>query len=288
METKTQTYLPPALVALFAPRPAPSFKPPLPKKPMPKLDGIAQYINEFNSQNEWPETPVVETLEMKREKLKTEKMENHKKILDQRTSSWHPHDNPKATQDPLKTLFVARLSYELNEDDLRDEFSRYGTIKDVKLVRDLNGKSRGYAFIEFKESRDFKNAFQRADGKRIKGRRILVDVERGRTVPSWKPRKLGGGLGKTRQNAEESKVTEERHTSRERTKEKRDHRERRHGRSRSPRSRERHHRSEKHSRTDKHTSDAKYRSERTDRSDKNDEKRHHRKRSHSHDRRHGK
>lgn len=30
---------------------------------------------------------------------------------------------------------------------------------------------------------------------RIKDRRVLVDVERGRTVKGWKPRRLGGGLG---------------------------------------------------------------------------------------------
>lgn len=29
----------------------------------------------------------------------------------------------------------------------------------------------------------------------ILGKRILVDVERGRTVRGWKPRRLGGGLG---------------------------------------------------------------------------------------------
>jgi len=208
---------------------------------------------------------------------------------------WHPHDNKKATQDPLKTLFVARLSYELTEDDLHHEFSRYGTIKDIKLIRDLNGKSRGYAFIEFKESRDFKDAFQRADGKRLKSRRILVDVERGRTVPSWKPRKLGGGLGKTRQNTDEVKVNEERHPSREH-KEKREHRPHRDAksrsrspRSRSPRSRsrDRHHRSEKHTTRDKHRSDRNDRNDRNEKSKKNEERRHHRKRSHSHERRHG-
>ncbi|KAL0657071.1 hypothetical protein Bca4012_077655 [Brassica carinata] len=32
----------------------------------------------------------------------------------------------------------------------------------------------------------------------IDGRRVPVDVERGRTVPNWRPRMLGGGLGTTR------------------------------------------------------------------------------------------
>lgn len=38
-------------------------------------------------------------------------------------------------------------------------------------------------------------AYKEADGLYILGKRILVDVERGRTVRGWKPRRLGGGLG---------------------------------------------------------------------------------------------
>ncbi|QPC65354.1 hypothetical protein HYE67_007585 [Fusarium culmorum] len=38
-------------------------------------------------------------------------------------------------------------------------------------------------------------ALDSCDGMRIKDRRIKVDVERGRTVKGWRPRRLGGGLG---------------------------------------------------------------------------------------------
>lgn len=38
-------------------------------------------------------------------------------------------------------------------------------------------------------------AYKETDGIRIKDRRVLVDVERGRTVKGWKPRRFGGGLG---------------------------------------------------------------------------------------------
>lgn len=38
-------------------------------------------------------------------------------------------------------------------------------------------------------------ALDGCDGIRIKDRRIKVDVERGRTVKGWKPRRYGGGLG---------------------------------------------------------------------------------------------
>ncbi len=33
---------------------------------------------------------------------------------------------------------------------------------------------------------------------KIEGKRVLVDIERGRTVPTFRPRRLGGGLGTTR------------------------------------------------------------------------------------------
>ncbi|GAU39998.1 hypothetical protein TSUD_211190, partial [Trifolium subterraneum] len=66
----------------------------------------------------------------------------------------------------------------------------------VRLVTDTeSNKPRGYAFIEYLHTRDMKAAYKQADGRKIEGRRVLVDVERGRTVPNWRPRRLGGGLG---------------------------------------------------------------------------------------------
>lgn len=44
-------------------------------------------------------------------------------------------------------------------------------------------------------------AYKHGDGKKIDGRRVIVDVERGRTVSGWLPRRLGGGLGGTRNRA---------------------------------------------------------------------------------------
>jgi U1 small nuclear ribonucleoprotein len=71
----------------------------------------------------------------------------------------------------------------------------------VKLVYDkFTEKPRGYGFVEFEHERDMKTAYKHADGRKIDGRRILVDVERGRTVKDWKPRKCGGGLGSSRKD----------------------------------------------------------------------------------------
>ena len=51
-------------------------------------------------------------------------------------------------------------------------------------------------------------AYKQADGRKIDGRRVLVDVERGRTVPNWRPRRLGGGLGTTRAGGEDANQKE--------------------------------------------------------------------------------
>ena len=58
-------------------------------------------------------------------------------------------------------------------------------------MKDTEGKPRGYAFIEFEREKDMKAAYKDADGIKILGRRIVVDVERGRTVKGWRPKRLG-------------------------------------------------------------------------------------------------
>jgi len=69
----------------------------------------------------------------------------------------------------------------------------------VRIVHDSRtDKPRGYAFLEYLSSRDLKSAFKSGDGLKVAGRRVVADVERGRLVPGWKPRRLGGGLGAVR------------------------------------------------------------------------------------------
>merc|ERR1719454_1502435 len=132
---------------------------------------------------------------------------------------YDPHKDPNAEGDPFKTLFVARVSYDTTEKKLKREFEVFGSVKKVRMVYDQKGKPRGYAFLEFEHERDLKNAYKQGDGKKIDGRRVLVDVERGRTVEGWLPRRLGGGRGpgrlgkpskkkKKRQEAEKARQKE--------------------------------------------------------------------------------
>lgn len=112
----------------------------------------------------------------------------------------------RKTEDAYKTLFVGRISYETTEKQLRHEFEQYGPVKRVRLVEDEDGKSRGYGFVEYENESDLKAAYKLADGKKIDGRRVVVDVERGRTVRDWLPRKFGGGIGETRKGGPDVNV----------------------------------------------------------------------------------
>jgi U1 small nuclear ribonucleoprotein len=107
-------------------------------------------------------------------------------------------EHPVSGMNCYNTLFVGRIAYEVTERKLLREMEAFGPVKDLKLVTDRNGKSAGYAFVEYEHEEDMKRAYRGADGMRLEGRPIVADVERGHTVPNWLPRRLGGGLGGTR------------------------------------------------------------------------------------------
>merc|ERR1711972_233616 len=186
--------LPAHILALFTPRPPPQHLPPqVDKKPV-KISGCAEWVEYFSAEKpakreEW-ESPT----ERKARRHK-EKMQAHKEELKEFLEKYDPHKDSNASGDPFKTLFIGRISYDTTEKKLKREFEVFGSIKRVRMIYDQKGKPRGYAFIEYDHERDLKNAYKQGDGKKIDGRRVMVDVERGRTVEGWMPRRLGGGRG---------------------------------------------------------------------------------------------
>jgi len=205
-------FLPPNLLALFAPRDPIPYLPPVDKLPYEKkvthnYTGVAQHVHLFEEPEDTPEPAKVETREERVERRKKEKAEQVAYKLEQEIALWDPNSIGRATEDPFKTLFIARINYYTSESKLRREFEEFGTIRSIRMVSNTkNGKSRGYAFIEYENEKDMHAGYKHADGKKIDGRRVLVDVERGRTVKGWLPRRLGGGLGGTRRGGEAQNV----------------------------------------------------------------------------------
>ncbi|KAG9005086.1 hypothetical protein FRB95_003724 [Tulasnella sp. JGI-2019a] len=225
--------LPPNLLKLFAPRPPLPYVRPLPKsnpqtasgikdstikRHLTGVAGILEQIREENAVNviasgkgksgtgaEGEEGEEVELAideekftyveEVKRQIYREEKKK--KKVDDFNTAkeNYKPSEDPSASGDPYKTLFISKLSKKATDHDIRREFEHYGQIERLRIVRDPKGRSRGYAFIVYEREKDMKAAYKDAEGIHILGKRILVDVERGRTVRGWKPKRLGGGLG---------------------------------------------------------------------------------------------
>lgn len=201
-------FLPPNLLALFAPRDPVPFRPPVGKltheKKRDAYHGVSSFLDLFEDPADTPEATRSETRDERLERRRKEKAEANEYKLEQDLALWDPHADTNATGDPFKTLFVGRINYDTSESKLRREFESYGPIKRIRMVNDANnGKPRGYAFIEYEHERDMHSAYKHADGKKIDGRRVLVDVERARTVKGWQPRRLGGGLGGTRKGPPE-------------------------------------------------------------------------------------
>jgi len=204
-------HLPPALLSLFAPRPSIPFMEPIEKRPPPLLTGLSNYLSRFETTAP-PPPSIKETPNQKRERIQKEREEKNKSKIETLLGKWDPSKDPNINSDPYRTLFVGRLNFSTSEHKLKREFEIYGAIKKVRVVVDKKGKPRGYAFIEFERERDMKAAYRSADGKKIDGKRIIVDVERGRLSRNWKPRSLGGGLGFTRKGSDE---VNQKHSGRE-------------------------------------------------------------------------
>ncbi|KAI2615286.1 RNA-binding domain-containing protein [Hypoxylon sp. NC1633] len=200
--------LPPNLLALFAPRPplrwvpAPDFAPE--QRKTHAITGLSGYLPALAAyKNNDGYQPTESWLQM-RDRKKLEKNTHQEKMLTDGPLHYKPAEDPNIRGDPFKTLIVARLSYDANEHDLEKEFGRFGPIERIRIVADTHAHEkpnkkkkphRGYAFVVFEREKDMRAALDGCDGIRIRDRRIKVDVERGRTVKGWKPRRFGGGLG---------------------------------------------------------------------------------------------
>ncbi|KAJ8907960.1 hypothetical protein NDN08_008063 [Rhodosorus marinus] len=190
---------PPNIIELFKARKAPPHVAPPRAKKLRPLDGLAKFIDSFESkesqekaQEEFLKIPWYETPSRARLRQTRERRERMRKLVEKEKKLYDPKaakDN--VTEDPFKTLFVSRLALETTEAKLMREFETFGRIKSVRMpIRSDTKLPCGYAFIEFEKEKDMKEAYKAGDGRRIDGKRISVDIERGRTVPSWLPKRL--------------------------------------------------------------------------------------------------
>ena len=91
-------------------------------------------------------------------------------------------------------LYIGNLPFSADENSVREFFLRAGPVQSVKIVTDpLNGRSRGFAFVEMDTDADADSAIEKLNGAELLGRALRVDRARAREPRAGgRPRPEGG------------------------------------------------------------------------------------------------
>ncbi len=89
-----------------------------------------------------------------------------------------------------KKLFVGSLSWDTNDEGLRNAFSPHGEVTEAVVISDRDtGRSRGFGFVTFEDDEAADKAVAALNGTELDGRTIRVDIAQA------KQRSGGGGGG---------------------------------------------------------------------------------------------
>ncbi len=100
-------------------------------------------------------------------------------------------------------IYVGNLSYEVTEQDLRQEFEAFGKVTSVSIITDkYSGRPKGFAFVEMEAVSEGQAAIAGLNGKTLQERTLSVNAARPRSesrgASSYGDRR-GGGYGGGRQ-----------------------------------------------------------------------------------------
>ncbi|VDQ00681.1 unnamed protein product [Trichobilharzia regenti] len=187
-------FLPPNLLALFAPRDPIPFLPPIEKhahhRKLP-YTGVAQFLGEFEDPSETPAPVRIETREERKERKVWESKEKPKSYC--KSLQHHVHGQ---TGKLWAYNVTFHKKYDTTEAKIRRELEVFGRINNVTHLFVNNVL---YLYCLTWSPKKIPAAVKALNGRKIDGARVVTDIERGRTRPDWRPRRLGKGLGKNRQ-----------------------------------------------------------------------------------------
>ena len=94
-------------------------------------------------------------------------------------------------------IYVGNLSYEVTEEELRQEFEAFGEVNSVSVITDkYSGRPKGFSFVEMASKAEAEAAITGLNGKILKERIIMVNEARPRTDSrgsgSYGDRRTGG------------------------------------------------------------------------------------------------
>lgn len=72
-------------------------------------------------------------------------------------------------------IYVSNLSFNIQDEDLREFFAPYGEVTSAKVVMDkMTNQSRGFGFVEMPDDEASKKAIAELNGKSVSNREIKV------------------------------------------------------------------------------------------------------------------
>uniref|UniRef100_A0A672N583 Polyadenylate-binding protein n=1 Tax=Sinocyclocheilus grahami TaxID=75366 RepID=A0A672N583_SINGR len=71
-------------------------------------------------------------------------------------------------------VYIKNFGEDMDDDKLKDVFSKYGTAMSIRVMTDENGKSRGFGFVSFERHEDAQRAVDEMNGKELNGKFIYV------------------------------------------------------------------------------------------------------------------
>ncbi|MDP2168284.1 MAG: RNA-binding protein [Thermodesulfovibrionales bacterium] len=95
-----------------------------------------------------------------------------------------------------KKLYVGNLSYNVDEESLREMFAKIGEVQSVKIITDVaTGRSKGFGFVEMTSDEDSKKAIDTLNGTSLMERNITVSEARPQTEKGGQRGGRGSGPG---------------------------------------------------------------------------------------------
>jgi RNA recognition motif-containing protein len=79
---------------------------------------------------------------------------------------------------------VGNMSFDTNEEELREVFSEYGTVRSVKVMTNSEGRSRGFGFVEMPDDNEGNAAIRSLNGDEFAGRKLRVNEIDASDMPS--------------------------------------------------------------------------------------------------------
>uniref|UniRef100_A0A3B4UE17 Polyadenylate-binding protein n=1 Tax=Seriola dumerili TaxID=41447 RepID=A0A3B4UE17_SERDU len=71
-------------------------------------------------------------------------------------------------------VYIKNFGEDMDDEKLRELFSKYGNAMSIRVMTDDNGKSRGFGFVSFERHEDAQKAVDEMNGKELNGKLIYV------------------------------------------------------------------------------------------------------------------